>query len=136
MKKPKITSIVFYLFIRYIIFFIFLMIKDNNAKLIDFDSLESAEDWFYHLWIALFLPIVSVILFSIPLYLAFKTKKAIKFFLIVIGILIVDYFMYVFFTSNKHIDLNGIYNAIISSILLAIFFRKSIVSLVKANNHK
>ncbi len=131
MKQSKFISIIFYLFIKYIIFFIFLMIKDNNTKLLRFDSLENTGDWFYHLWVILFLPVISVIIFSIPLYFAFKTNKVINFLLITVGVLLADYFIYVFFTSDKHIDLNGVYNMLISTLLLFIFFQKSIILLFK-----
>lgn len=129
MKNSKLPQIILYLFIRYIVFFVFLMFKDQNTKLIEFTSLKSAEDWFYHLWVVLFLPVLSVVLFTIPLYLAFRVKKPLGFITIVLAILVIDYFIYVFFTSDKHIDSNGIYNALISAVLLFFFFRKSIIRL-------
>jgi hypothetical protein len=66
---------------------------------------------------------VNILFFSIPIYFSFSTKKPIFFILIIIGFLIAEYFIYVYFTSQEYfVDKNGILNMIISVVFLLLFF--------------
>jgi len=124
--KPTFLNILLYLFVKYIVFYIFLMFKNADFKLLEVNNIKKGEDLFYYLWLILFLPLVQILIFSAPLYYSFKVKNPLYFLLIISIIFIAEYFIYVFFTSDKHVDMNGIYNGIIGALLLLLFFFKYI----------
>jgi hypothetical protein len=62
-------------------------------------------------------------------------KNAVYFFLLITVTFIAEYLLYVFFTSDKHVDMNGVYNEIISVMFLFIFFFKEI-SLILSGKKK
>lgn len=124
MLKPVIKNILFYLFLKYILFYIFMMFKNNNFYFIN-PGIRNGADLFYYLWMFLFLPVISMVLFSAPLYFTFKVKNAIYFILFVSIILVAEYFLYTYFASQANL-MNGVYNGIISLLLLLLFFSKQI----------
>jgi hypothetical protein len=83
----------------------------------------NSEDVFYYLWLFLFLPVVCNILFSIPTYFAFKVKKGIYFMLVISVVLLAEYFLYTYNATPADL-MNGVYNAIISLVVLLLFFFK------------
>jgi hypothetical protein len=126
MLRPAFKNIVLFFFVKYLLFYILLMFKNKDYSLIQIGSLKNTQDVFYYFWIFLFLPVVNSILFSAPIFFSFKVKSQFYFIPLIFGILIAEYFVYVYFTSDKHIDINGIYNGIISLLLLCLFFIKYI----------
>lgn len=125
MLKATFKNILVYIFIKYVLFYIFLMFKNNDFSLLKLNTLKTGQDWFYYLWMFLFLPVISMVLFSAPLYFTFKVKNAIYFIVFVSIILIAEYFLYTYFASQANL-LNGVYNGIISLLLLLLFFSKQI----------
>jgi hypothetical protein len=128
MLRVTFKSILLYILLKYILFYIFLMFKNDNFSLIEFDNLKGGHTLMYFLLIMLPLPIISMILFSAPLYFAFKVKNVIYFILIVSAILVAEYFIYTYLASQAD-SMNGVYNGIISLLLLLLFFFKPIFSI-------
>ena len=128
MLKPAIRNILIFWFVKYLAFYVLLMFKNNNYTLIGFGELETGADWFYYLWIFLFLPVVCMLIFSAPMYFSFKVKNLIYFVLIIVAILIVEYLFYTWSASQANL-MNGVYNGIISISFLLLFFFKHIKSL-------
>ncbi|WP_157761469.1 hypothetical protein [Chryseobacterium camelliae] len=124
MFKPTFLNICICTFIKYIIFYIFLMIANSSYGVLNFSNIRSGEDLFYFLWIMLFFPVLDVIIFSAPLYYSFKIENKYLFFIIIFGILSIEYFLYAYFTSQKTLSLDGLVKAIISFAVLTIFFYK------------
>lgn len=125
MLKPSILNILIFWFVKYLAFYILLMFKNNNYTLIGLSELKSGEDWFYYLWIFLFLPIVCMLIFSAPMYFLFKVKSPIYLVLIIAVILIGEYLFYTWSASQSNL-MNGVYNGTISVLFLLLFFYKSI----------
>ena len=125
MLKTTFKNILVYIFIKYVLFYIFLMFKNNDFSFLKLNALKTGQDWFYYLWLFLFLPVISMILFSAPLYFTFKVKKAIYFIIFISMILVAEYFLYTYFASQANL-MNGVYNGIISLLLLLLFFSKQI----------
>ena len=98
------------------------MIKDENFKILKTSNFKTIEDVSYYLLLFLPLPIIMAVIFSVPVYYSFKTKNIIYFTFIIFLYLIIEYFIYVYFTSDTHIDTNGIYNALIGLIVFTIMF--------------
>jgi len=128
----KISNVIVYFFIKYFVFYILMMFKNKDYTLIDITSLKSGQDIFMYLWLFLFLPVVMIILFSVPIYFALKLGRLIILILILTGFLIAEYFVYTYFASQTN-SMNGIYNGIISLILFLIFFFKRIIQIVSHN---
>lgn len=99
------------------------------------NELKNAGDLFYYSWLILFLPMVSMILFSAPIYYSFKLKNIFSFSVAILSILTAEYFVYVYLTSDKHIDMNGIVNGGISLLLFILFFYRHINSVFKQSVH-
>ena len=126
MFKVTLKNILLYILFKYLVFFIFMMIITNNFKLLRFYNLKTAQDWFYYFWLILFFPILSMIIFSAPIYFSFKIRHAFYFILAIMAIFISEYFVYSFFTSEKYMNMNGVYNTIISIVVLLLFFFRNI----------
>ncbi len=125
MLKPKLQNIIIFIFVKYIVFYIFIMFKNNNYSLIRIEKLKNFQDLLYYFILFLSLPIIFSILFIIPLNYALKTRNNNGFILSVLGILIFEYLIYTYLASQTNF-LNGIYNCIITTLILILFFFKSI----------
>lgn len=130
MLKPKLINIVFYFFIKYILFYVFMMFRNNDFTFIEINDLRNGENWFLYLWMFLFLPVLCSFLFAAPIYYIFKVKSNVYFIILIGLVFTAEYFLYTYFASQLDL-MNGIYNGIISLLLLLIFFFKPISLLFK-----
>lgn len=128
MLKPTFLNILFYILFKYLIVYLVFMIATNNYKIIQVSNVKNGADLFYYLWLLLFLPVVSMVLFSAPYYLLFRIKNKDIFIVAIVTILLVEYLFYVYFNSQKHIDMRGILMVLISSIVFYLMFFKKINS--------
>ncbi|QMU65842.1 MAG: hypothetical protein GKR88_17195 [Flavobacteriaceae bacterium] len=92
--------------------------------------MKNGEDWFYYLWLILFLPIVSILVFSAPLYFSFKVSNERYFMLIIGAVLVAEYFAYTYLASQASL-MNGVYNGITGILFLFLFFFQSIKLIFK-----
>jgi len=125
MMKTTFKNVLLYIFLKYLIFYVFLMFKNSNYALIRLQDLKTMTDWLYYLWIFLFLPAISAILFTAPIYYSFRAKRAIYFILLISAVLVAEYFLYTYFASESDL-MNGVYNGIISILLFLLFFYRNI----------
>lgn len=124
MLRPSYLNILFYLLLKYIVVFIVFMIVTNNYKMLMLGGIKDAGSLFYYLWMILFFPAIEMILFSLPLYLAFKVKSWILFFGVIAFNVVLEYFVYVHFTSQQYVNMKGIYIGLIGlTVLTACFFK-------------
>lgn len=130
MLRPAFKNIILFFFLKYFIFYIFLMFRNNDYTFVQIGSLRNGEDVFYYLWMFLFLPVLCIILFSVPIYFAFKLKNMIYFILLVGGFLIAEYFLYTHYASQADL-MNGIYNGLIGLLVLLLLFFRIIGELFK-----
>ncbi len=121
--KSSFLNIILFFFIKYILFYIFLMFKNGNYQLLEVNSLKNGADLFYYLWVILFLPIVFSVVFSVPLYYLFKTKTLNYFILLFCVFLMLEYVLYTYLASEANLY-NGIFNAVISVIIFFLMFYK------------
>ena len=131
--KPTFLNVCGYLFLRCIIFYCVLMIVNNDFKLLQLSNIKNGQDLFYYLWIVLFFPVVDIFLFSIPIYFSLKIKNVISFILVIGLILLIEYSIYAYFTSQFFFNKDAFIKIIISGILLWVFFYKHIISMFKEN---
>jgi hypothetical protein len=126
MLNLKIINIFLYFVVKYIIFFCILMLLNNDFTLLNISNIKTGEGLFIYLWMVLFFPIIEMIFFSIPIYNAFKVNNFIIFLLIITITMIIEYFLYVYFTTQHLFDRDAMIKTCISLLLLVIFFYKRI----------
>lgn len=129
MLKPSYRNVIIYLFLKYLVFFLILALANNRFKSLVIDNATSTHGIiinaaYYLLYVFIFMSILTFI-FSAPVYYAFKVKNAIYFILIIIGFLVVEYLVYTYLASQTNL-MNGVYNGIISLLILIIIFFKNI----------
>jgi ABC-type Na+ efflux pump permease subunit len=127
MLKPTFLNICISIILKYLIFYILLMIINDEFKLLQVNNIKNGQDLFYYLWIVLFFPIVDMILFATPLYYSLRAKSLFS-VLGIVTILVIEYFIYAYFTSQKVFNQDAFLKMIISMIVLIIFFHKTIKS--------
>lgn len=123
MFKPRLKNIVGYFFLKYFLFYIFMMFKNDNYALINIGNLHTGQDIFYYLFLFLSLPVIISIVFTIPLYFSFKVNNVTGFVLLLIAIFGLEYLFYTYLASTSDM-LNGLYNLIIGLILFVLFYYK------------
>ena len=126
MLNLKAINVFLYFLIKYVIFFFILMLLNNDFTLLKISNIKTGEGLFIYLWMILFFPIIEMILFSIPIYNAFKVNKFIIFLLIITITMIIEYFLYVYLTTQHLFDRDAMIKTSISIFLLLIFFYKRI----------
>lgn len=114
------------MYIKYFLFYVFMMFKNHDFTLIDLGELKSVADWQYYLWLFLSLPTMNAILFSAPIYYSVKQKRPWILILVVVTTFVIEYFLYTYLASQSDL-MNGVYNGIISLLLFFIFFYRHIV---------
>jgi len=136
--KPSFKNIFLYIFIKFFLFYVFLMFKNHDYTLIRVDELKSVADWQYYLWLFLSLPILSSILFSAANYYSLKVSSLWMLILLVGVTFIIEYFLYTYLASPSDL-MNGIYLETIGILLFLLFFyraiRKPINKLLEKDNH-
>lgn len=128
--KASFVKIFLFWLAKYAAFYVFMMFKTGNYAFIKIYEIKNGEDLFYYLWIFLFLPVISFMIFSVPMYLSFRVKNLVYYVLIMVAILGTEYFLYTSLASQADL-MNGIYNGIISVLFLLLFFFRHIRNLRK-----
>jgi hypothetical protein len=133
MLKPTFSNICISIILKYLIFYILIMVINNEFKLLPVSNIRNGQDLFYYLWIVLFFPIVDMILFATPIYFSFRANKSLNFIISIIAILLFEYFIYAYFTSQKLFNREAFFKVIVSIIVLLVFFYKNIDLKFKLN---
>ena len=126
MLKPIFINVCISIFLSFIIFLGFRMIINEDHRLLEFNSIRNTQNLFYYLWIVLFFPIIDIVLFSVPLYFSLEIKNNLAMIISLLCIFIIEYSIYVYFTSQKTFDEDGLHKVIISILIFTFFFYKTI----------
>jgi hypothetical protein len=133
MKAPTFLNVTLSLLSKYAVFFFILAFKDNRFKGMVIDVSESGRDLAANSFYYVVYVLIHMVIFSLPLsvfmYFSFKMRNFIVFILLIILLITLEYFYYVYLTSQKHIDTDGIWNGVLSVIFLMLFFYRYIGSL-------
>ncbi len=130
MIRPTFLNIILYFFVKYMALFGLLMIKNRDYKLLEQQNLLGGHSLTYFVFIMLPLPILSLLLFGLPTYYSFKVKNILGFIILINCVLLAEYFLYTYLASQENLW-NGIYLAIISILVIALFFYRHIISMLK-----
>ena len=126
MMKLTFKNVLLYVFLKYLIFYVFLMFRNEDFKLLEMDNLIHGHTFVYFFLFMLPLSVVSMIFFSAPLYYSFKLRRGLLFLLLLGVVCVADYFMYTYLASPSDMK-NGIYLEIIGILLFLLFFYRRIV---------
>lgn len=120
------SSIVGFIFIKYILFFIFLMVWRGDYRILQASFMDGI---LYFSIFMLPLPAIIASLLVYPIYYSFRIKHTFGFICAMIALVALEYALYTFYASTSNL-MNGMYNGLISVIVGLIFFglRKRIVS--------
>lgn len=131
MLKPTFRNILLYFFSKYLLFFLFLMFKHNDFRLLQIKNLNDFGNSLVYFGLMM-LPLILIItaLFSVPVYYSFKLRNAVYFILLIIAFLVGEYFVYTYWASPSN-KMNGVYNGGIGLLFLGIFFFKPIGLILK-----
>jgi hypothetical protein len=132
MLKPTILNIILFWFAKYILFYLFLMLKNGNYTFIKVNQLQTFEDWIYYLWLFLFMPVLSGIFLTAPIFFSFKLKYKGTQILILLILFIIEYFGYTYIASPSNYW-NGLFNILLGVLIFLFFFYKH---LTRALSHR
>lgn len=129
MLKISFFNSIYYLLVKYIVFFFILAFIGDRFKNAVINNAETSLEMFkltlgYALYI-LFAVFFLMLFFFGPLYYILKIKKGGYFLFLLTTFFAVEFFVYSYFCSPSD-RMPGIYNAIIGVFLLIVFFYKQI----------
>ncbi len=133
MLSVSYKNIFLYMLVKYFCFYLLLMFFQNNFWILKISEFKDLAEWVYLAFILLLLPVIVMLLCYWPIYFALKQKVFVRFLIIVFFCFVGEYFVYVYFTSQRHVDWYGILNVLMSIGFLALFFYKIIISRIKRN---
>ncbi len=131
-SRPSLLKISFYLFTKYLVFFIVLGFLDSRFKTLIIENATTKYELFSniigYLIEVLFATVIMIIVLIIPVYFLFKINKTIYIILTFLILIVYEYFSYEYMCSYVHFDVAGIVNCIISIIFFPLFFGKFMLS--------
>ncbi len=136
MYKPTFPIILLCLFVKYIVFFFIIAFVNNRFKTLVIDKSVNGQELFvntlgYCIYALIFIFFLMLI-FSMPIFFAFKVKNIIYFSILLSVILVIEYFIYTYLASQLN-PINGVCNVMISLVFLILFFYRQIISIFKAS---
>ncbi|GAA4393208.1 hypothetical protein [Hymenobacter koreensis] len=126
MLKPTIGNVALSFLVKYPLFYAGNIVYQSSYQWLGLSALKSGQDVLYWLWMFGFLPVVSILLFAVPLSLILRLSRPVTFSCALAGFVVVDYAFYVFFTSQKLIDSHGFYHETVGLSVLAFLFHRRI----------
>jgi hypothetical protein len=129
MLRPKFVNILFYLFVKYFLFFLILGLTENRFKSLVIGNSESIQETFlnflnYFVYVLIFI-LVLVLIFCAPFYFVLKIKKVFYFIPLLALVVASEYFLYTYLASQLNL-INGAYNSALTILFLFFFFIKHI----------
>lgn len=133
MLKPIYLNICISILFKCLIFYVVLMVINNDFRALQISNIRNGQDLFYYLFLLLFFPLVDIMVFSLPLLFIFRIRKALIFTLAILLLLSVEYFIYAYATSQKIINRDAFIKIAISFISLLVVFYRPVRLLLSTN---
>ncbi len=134
MKGNPIGKIILYIFLKYTLLYLLLMVIWDNGALIKYGTINDLKGWFSYLCIYYLVPTFSLILLSWLLYFSL-TMNSLSALIVLFSIYILaDYLMFVYLVGNSFIHIHGFYSILIGTTLFLAMFHKRISKLYKGKN--
>jgi hypothetical protein len=134
MLKPKFPNVLLFLFVKYIVFVVLLAFIGDRFKFLVIESSGNTRELIsntgiYALYVLLY-TLIATAIFCLPVYFTLKVRNPIYFILLMIAVLVVEYFLYTYMVSAFNL-MNGVYNAVIGVLFLLLFFHRHISSIFR-----
>ena len=107
MLKATFKNIIFYIIIKDILFYVFLMFKNSNFKLIELENVIKGYSLMYVAMIIVPFTLFKIVIFTKPIQMALNLNKTIFAFALFVFLLLIEYSSYVYMTSQQIYDING-----------------------------
>ena len=128
MLQPTLKNILFFLFTKYLAYYLYFMAKHNDFRLFELKSISDIGSLFtYFAFFMLPIIILSFILFSLPIYFSFKLKNVFLFLTSLSVLLILELIIYLNGTGQKNVVINESHYFLINAFFLLFFFYKPIL---------
>ena len=131
MLRPKLVNIVLYFFIKGSIFYLGLMLLNNDFSRMSSQDIKNKEVFSSLFQFFLSLPLVCSLFLAAPLYYLFKIKNALLFTLLLLIFFIIEFIVTSYVASMFHIS-NNVYSIVFGVFIILILFYKSIFSLFQS----
>ncbi len=115
------------MYLKYFLFYILMMFKNDNYALISVENLKTFQDIVYYCFIFLALPTLFTVVLTVPIYYTFKLNNLHIFSGLIFILLAIECLVYTYLASQLDY-LNGVYLLIISVLVLTCIFYKAIIS--------
>jgi len=125
MKKCHILKASIFFLVKYFVFYLLLMIKNENTYFLKIGNIKNGVDLFYYLWLLLSLPLISFLILFVPICFTLKVNRRGVFLFLILLILVAEYLVYTYLASSSNL-MNGVINGVVSIIFLLVFFYKDI----------
>ncbi len=125
MAKVNFFHIVLSIFLKYILYYVIFIVMNYDIR--NVSTTVNLEGILYTVLILLPLPLINTLLFSIPLYYAFRIKLGYA-AIIWLSVLVAEYYIFTRLTSQRLVDKYGLLNALISLAVLLIAINKVLQS--------
>lgn len=123
MVKVTYANICLSFLVKYLFFYFILGCINNDFSIFKFYELRSLEGVFLYFWLVLGFPILEVFLFSNLLFKAFHSSYR-KYILLVSLVLLAQYSLFSFLTSQKLLNFEGLLNVSVQLLIISIFYDK------------
>jgi hypothetical protein len=133
MRSVNVRNIAVLIYLKYFLFYVYLMFKNGDYTLIKINEIKSTGDLFYYCWLFFSLPTIMSIIFVPAVLLVFKYSRSYYFFVAILGILGLEYLLYTYLASQLN-PFNGLFILVISIVLGFLFFYKNIKKSFSANS--
>ena len=131
MLRPKLVNIVLYFFIKGFIFYLVLMLLNNDFSRMSSQDIKNKEVFSSLFQFFLLMPLVCSLFLAAPLYYLFKIKNALLFTLLLLIFFIIEFIVTSYVASMFHIS-NNVYSIVFGVFIILILFYKSIFSLFQS----
>lgn len=125
MAKVNFFHIVLSIFLKYILYYVIFIVINYDIR--NVSTTVNLEGILYTVLILLPLPLINILLFSIPLYYSFRIKLGYA-AIIWLSVLVAEYYIFTRLTSQRLVDKYGLLNALISLAVLLIAINKVLQS--------
>jgi hypothetical protein len=125
MLSVNVRNLTVLIFLKYFLFYIYIMLKNRDYTLIKINEIKSTGDLFYYCWLFFSLPTIMSIIFVPAFILVFKYAKSYYFLLAVVGLFGFEYLLYTYLASQLN-PFNGLFIVLISILLGFLFFYRNI----------
>jgi len=125
MLSINVRNLTLLIFLKYFLFYIYIMLKNGDYTLIKVNAIKSGRDLLYYCWLFFSLPTIMSIIFVPAFILVFRYAKSYYFLSAVLGLFGIEYFLYTYLASQLN-PFNGLFIVLVGMLIGFLFFYRHI----------